>query len=218
MTHEAAIFDCDGLLLDTTAAWERAFHATAAEFGFELTAAHLAALVGASVDSGARQIAEWAGAPADSGRDTLETALSASLRAGPPATLPGVAALLNELHTRLPLAVASNAPAGILVDVLSGAGLLSAFSAVVSAAEAGQPKPAPDVYLAACDRLRVSPGHAVALEDSFAGATAARRAGLSLVVATHDDWPVRTPLPWPGPPVLYVTGLDHAAVRGHLLA
>jgi beta-phosphoglucomutase-like phosphatase (HAD superfamily) len=115
--------------------------------------------------------------------------------------------------------VASNAPAEILADVLTGAGLLTAFSAVISAEDAGRPKPAPDVYLAACRRLQADPRHAIALEDSVAGATAAHEAGLSLVVATQDDWPGRTPLPWPraGRPVLYVTSLAHPAVRGHLL-
>ncbi|GAB2997419.1 haloacid dehalogenase [Amycolatopsis acidiphila] len=221
MTCEAAIFDCDGLLLDTAVAWERAFHATAAELGFALTGAHLAALAGSSVDTGARRIAGWAGGAEQAGRarTTLRSVLSASLRAAPPPVLPGVTNLLGELHTRLPLAVASNAPADILADVLTGAGLLTAFSAVLSAEDAGRPKPAPDVYLAACRRLGAEPRRAVALEDSFAGATAAQEAGLSLVVATTDDWPGRTPLPWPraGRPVLYVTGLAHDAVLGHIL-
>ncbi|GHF33684.1 HAD superfamily hydrolase (TIGR01509 family) [Amycolatopsis bartoniae] len=221
MTCEAAIFDCDGLLLDTAEAWTHAFHAAAAELGFALTGAHLAALTGSSVDTGARRIAGWAGTPDRTGRarSALRSVLAASLRATPPPVLPGVAELVHRLHDRLPLAVASNAPAEILADVLTGAGLLTAFSAVISAEEAGRPKPAPDVYLSACRRLRADPRQSVALEDSFAGATAAHDAGLSLVVATRDDWPTRTPLPWPGAgrPVLYVTSLDHPAVLGRIL-
>ena len=220
VTCDAAIFDCDGLLLDTSDAWHHAFHAAAAELGFPLTEAHLAALTGSSVETGARRIAGWAGVPDSTGRarSALRSVLSASLRADPPSVLPGVTGLLGELHTRLPLAVASNAPAEILADVLTGAGLLTAFSAVISAEEAGRPKPAPDVYRTACRRLRADPRRSVALEDSFAGATAAHDAGLSLVVATRDDWPTRTPLPWPGTgrPVLYVTSLDHPAVLGRI--
>ena len=43
------------------------------------------------------------------------------------------------------------------------------------------PKPAPDVYLAACDALGVAPGRALAIEDSAHGVAAAKAAGLRCV-------------------------------------
>ncbi len=42
-------------------------------------------------------------------------------------------------------------------------------------------KPAPDIYLAACEALGVAPRDALALEDSPAGVLAAREAGLHVI-------------------------------------
>ena len=42
-------------------------------------------------------------------------------------------------------------------------------------------KPAPDIYLVACERLAVEPSEAVALEDSASGVAAAKAAGLTCI-------------------------------------
>jgi beta-phosphoglucomutase-like phosphatase (HAD superfamily) len=55
------------------------------------------------------------------------------------------------------------------------------FSAVVSAEEIDAHKPAPDVYVEACGRLGVAPSDAIAFEDSWIGARAARAAGLMVI-------------------------------------
>ena len=52
---------------------------------------------------------------------------------------------------------------------------------VVSGQDLGQPKPAPEVYLAACRALGVAPGDAIAFEDSPMGVQSALAAGLFVV-------------------------------------
>jgi HAD superfamily hydrolase (TIGR01509 family) len=219
---QAAIFDCDGLLLDSSAAWAAAFDHGAALLGYSLTAQHHRQLTGSSVTVAAARIARWAGGSGRAGelRDAIHDALRTGVRACPPRPLPGAATLLSELHSRLPLAVASNAPADVLAAELDASGLTAAFSAVISADTVEQPKPEPDVYRAACAALAVDPAAAVALEDSCDGATAAQRAHLSLIVVTDHPWPYRSPLAWPAQrrPVLYVTALTDPSVRAHLLA
>jgi HAD superfamily hydrolase (TIGR01509 family) len=42
-------------------------------------------------------------------------------------------------------------------------------------------KPAPDLYLLACERLNVPPADALALEDSASGIAAAKAAGLTCI-------------------------------------
>jgi HAD superfamily hydrolase (TIGR01509 family) len=59
------------------------------------------------------------------------------------------------------------------------------FDAIVSGDEAS-PKPAPDIYLLACQRLGVDPGRAVALEDSPTGVTAAKGAGMTCIGVPSD--------------------------------
>ncbi len=52
---------------------------------------------------------------------------------------------------------------------------------VVSGQDLGQPKPAPEVYLAACRALAVAPADAIAFEDSPMGVQSALAAGLFVV-------------------------------------
>jgi beta-phosphoglucomutase-like phosphatase (HAD superfamily) len=47
--------------------------------------------------------------------------------------------------------------------------------------DVANPKPAPDLYLAACKRLAASPGAVIALEDSPPGVAAASAAGLTVI-------------------------------------
>jgi beta-phosphoglucomutase-like phosphatase (HAD superfamily) len=61
-----------------------------------------------------------------------------------------------------------------------------AVDRLVVSAETLRDKPAPDVYLAACQALSVTPDEAVALEDSPVGLAAARMAGLTTVYVPSD--------------------------------
>jgi HAD superfamily hydrolase (TIGR01509 family) len=47
-------------------------------------------------------------------------------------------------------------------------------------------KPAPDIYLYTLDKMALSPGHCLVIEDSHQGLTAATRAGLTTVVTVND--------------------------------
>ena len=76
--------------------------------------------------------------------------------------------------------------------VLSGAGLLDGhFDVVVTADDVQHPKPAPDLYLAACAALGAEPERSAALEDSATGVEAARAAGMFVVAVPYfPDLPV----------------------------
>ena len=52
---------------------------------------------------------------------------------------------------------------------------------VCTSSDVAQPKPAPDVYLLAAERLRVAPSHCLVLEDSPTGVRAALAAGMTAV-------------------------------------
>jgi HAD superfamily hydrolase (TIGR01509 family) len=171
------VFDCDGLLLDTREAWHTAYAAVLAADGRSLDEKTISALNGASIAGAARVL----GVPSDALRQELEVAL-----ADHASSMPGAEALLSALGTRFRLAVATNGPAAAARRGLEGAGLLHHFDAVVSAEEVGSDKPAPDVYLAACEVLKVDPSDAIALEDSVVGAEAARAAGLVVIYVPSD--------------------------------
>ena len=52
--------------------------------------------------------------------------------------------------------------------------------AIVSAEDVDRPKPAPDIYLLAAERMRVSPERCVVIEDSVPGVIAGKAAGMTV--------------------------------------
>lgn len=175
----AAIFDCDGLLVDTEDCWHGAYRAVAARVGCSSEVLPLDALNGASVDIAAERLSGALGQPVSA--RLVQHLLEVEVATRPHALLPGALDLLSELHGQIPLAVASNAPLPVVEAVLAAAGVEAFFAEIVTREAVPAPKPAPDVYLEACFRLSVDPAAAVAFEDSTMGAEAARSAGIRLV-------------------------------------
>ncbi len=100
--------------------------------------------------------------------------------------LPGVVELIELARARsLGLAVASSSPADWVGPHLERLGLAQHFGVVVTRDDVAHAKPAPDLYLLACERLGVDPADAVAVEDSAPGAHAARAAGVRCVVVPN---------------------------------
>jgi alpha,alpha-trehalase len=70
--------------------------------------------------------------------------------------------------------------------VLRSAGVIELFDAIVDgvdAAEAGFPgKPAPDIFLAAAERLGADPGKSIVIEDALSGVEAGKAGGFGLVI------------------------------------
>lgn len=65
--------------------------------------------------------------------------------------------------------------------ILAALGLTDAFEAVITPADVVHGKPAPDMYLAVMARLGLPPGACIAVEDSVAGITAAKAAGVPCI-------------------------------------
>jgi HAD superfamily hydrolase (TIGR01509 family) len=178
----AVVFDLDGTLVDTTAVWTAAYLDVLGERATELGPADRTALLGASVTSAGRYLRRRLAL--DAAAQPLEQALADRLGAHlttAARALPDARALLARLGTRRRLAVASNAPRWFVLRALTAAGLADRFAAVLGEEDAVRPKPAPDLYLRACEALEAAPGRALAVEDSPAGVAAARAAGLHVI-------------------------------------
>src|SRR5690606_14002701 len=95
---------------------------------------------------------------------------------------PGAVELVERLRAmKVPIGLASNSPRFLVDDALRTAGLAEVFDATVCASDVEHPKPAPGIYLLACERLGVDPSDALALEDSPSGIAAAKAAGLTCI-------------------------------------
>jgi HAD superfamily hydrolase (TIGR01509 family) len=176
------VFDNDGLLLDTEPCWTRAEEVVFERHGrtFDLDAKR--ALVGTAPPTAARVLERLLDLPGQGDELSAELyALALEEIANGAEPRPGAVELLRELGGRWPVAVASNSPRSHLLAGLTRTGLTDAFDVVIGVEDIAEPKPAPDIYLRACELLGVAPPESVALEDSPPGAAAARAAGLYVV-------------------------------------
>ena len=110
----------------------------------------------------------------------IEVEIRAAIAAGVHA-MDGAVELLEALRGSRPLTVASNGSRETVEASLKAAAIPEVFDAVVTLEHPLRPKPAPDLYLCACERMRVPPGRCIAVEDSVPGARSARAAGLTVV-------------------------------------
>ncbi|HTZ85686.1 MAG TPA: HAD family phosphatase [Solirubrobacteraceae bacterium] len=181
----AAVFDNDGLLLDTEEAWTRAEQKLFAGLGQEFTSEHKRTLIGSSRALAAVKLEAILERPGQ-GEALMDELLALVMEEAllGVAPRPGALELLERLCAAgVPLAVASNSEREFVERALKSAGLLpdGPFAAVVSANDVEHPKPAPDIYLEACRRLDVSPAQAIALEDTTIGVRSAIAAGMFVI-------------------------------------
>jgi beta-phosphoglucomutase len=167
--HPAAvIFDMDGLMLDTEVIYQAAWKRAARELGYEVPDALFHDLVGLRTEDCEGQImAAW------------EEAWDEHAHTHGIETKPGLLELLALLEKlEIPKAVATSSTAPEAERSLGLTQLATRFSVVVTGDQVAEGKPAPDIYLAAAERLGVDPAACVAFEDSDAGTLAAARAGM----------------------------------------
>lgn len=176
------MFDCDGTLLETESRWTLAERAICARWGVPFTMELKMRLLGTHIDRAGEILAEWVGEPVARApvlADAFLTAYRDVIDGHGVDAMPGAHDLVAALAGRVPLAVASNTNIDDTRRVLARSPLPDdAFDAVVCAGDGVAPKPAPDVYVAACRALGVDPPDAVAFEDSPVGARSATAAGL----------------------------------------
>src|SRR5262249_23104866 len=89
---------------------------------------------------------------------------------------------------RLPLAVASSSSPRLIAAVLDHFDLTPRFTAVISGESVAPPRPAPDIFLRAAEALGARPEGCVVFEDSLAGATAGRAAGMTVIAVPEGAW------------------------------
>lgn len=92
---------------------------------------------------------------------------------------PGVKELLTFLkeHDKK-IALASSTRQQVVTDELRDAGVIEYFDRIICGDMVSRSKPAPDIFLKACEELNISPSDSYAIEDSYNGIRAAHAGGL----------------------------------------
>jgi len=198
----ALLFDLDGVLVDSTAHVERHWSAWARRRGIDPELV-LGLVHGRRAVDTVKSVAPWLDAEVEvAALVEAEVDDTAGVSA-----MPGAAALL----ARIPLArwaIVTSAGRRLAGARLIAAGL-PLPPVLVAAEDVARGKPDPQGYLAAAARLGMSSTECAVVEDSPAGAAAARAAGMRLVAVTttHDQEALQ-------PADLVITGLERLCVEG----
>jgi sugar-phosphatase len=192
---KAAIFDMDGLLIDSEPLWQEAEISVFQAVGVPLTRELCRETVGVRLDEVVRHWHErfpW-------NSDSLEVVEArildevSRLIVSRGKAMPGVRETIESLLAAdYELAVASSSPLRLIRTALETFGLIEHFSVLHSAETEGQGKPHPAVYLTTMSRLGVEPSCCIAFEDSASGVRAAKAAG-AWVIAVPDPADISSP-------------------------
>lgn len=180
---KAAIFDMDGLLIDSERIIMQGCIEAAATIGITYTQAEYVELVGRVWSDSTRLMTQQLGSEANFQHvmQGLNAFLAARDHAFP--LKAGVEPLLAYYQAQgVVCSVASSSPIPHITHRLTHTGVLPYFSQVTSGQEVQRGKPSPDIYLLALEKLGLAAEECIAFEDSELGAQAAIAAGLRVVV------------------------------------
>ncbi len=94
----------------------------------------------------------------------------------------GARGLIDELKSNgFLLAIGTSAPQANLAFMLEHTGVDDCFDAYVTGEEVSNSKPAPDTFLKAAEKLLLTPGRCIVVEDAVQGVQAGKKAGMKVV-------------------------------------
>jgi sugar-phosphatase len=185
MKTESAIFDMDGLLIDSEPLWYEAAVEVFSPLGIALTPELYASSIGLRTKE---FVDNWFSVYQIDKSLALETVTRINdvviekIRYKGEA-MPGVHKVLDQISSSgLKIGLATSSPLALIDVVVDKLGIRDYFSAFNSAENLVHGKPHPQVYLDCASALGVEPVSCVCFEDSFHGMIAAKAARMKCVV------------------------------------
>jgi HAD superfamily hydrolase (TIGR01509 family) len=179
-TIQAAIFDMDGVLVDSEPLHARAEKKTLVPYGIELPKEEINHYMGMGVKMMLNSLIEKYSLPLTeealfrTHEKNLSDLFQAELE-----IMPGAIEIIGDLKNRkLKLALASSSSPGLIDMVLKIIGLKSAFDVVISGEQVVDGKPFPDIFIKTAGLLSIPPNRCAVIEDSKNGISAAKSAGM----------------------------------------
>ncbi len=175
----ALLFDCDGTLADTAELHHYAIAAATKSFGHDMPKEWYLDRVGLSLDQLLQEFKKLCGvqlyrkdlSPFEEDIFCRNTSMIREIAS--------VASIVRNNAGKIPMAVVSSSTRRMVIATLEALQLTPYFSAVITVEDIENPKPAPDGFLKAAERLGIDPSRCLVFEDSQHGLDAARSANMA---------------------------------------
>lgn len=191
---KGVIFDMDGLMLDTEKLLMRFWIQSAKEHGFDMKPEHVLSIRSLAAEYAAPKLQKIFGKSFDYHliRNRRIELMNKFIEENGVEKKPGLDILLEYLKNNSYKIAVATATEKSRADVyLKSVGIIDYFDKFVCNAMVEKGKPAPDIYLKACEELSLKPCQCIALEDSPNGIASAYNSGCLPVMVPDLSQPDR---------------------------
>ena len=184
---DALIFDWDGTLADTREVIVISFQKVLSEIDCQVSNEYIERRIGIGAAETFREILRSTNAHIDENlimrlverKSQHEIELTWKVK-----LFEGAKELLEALHSRMKIGLASMNNRSVIVPMLKANDLEKYFQVVLTAEAIFQSKPDPEIFLKTASKLETNPQKCVVVEDSIFGVKAAKSANMSCIAIT----------------------------------
>lgn len=189
MRFAAVIFDLDGTIIKSEEVWGKAFSAVLNNLGIKTDGVDPHTR-GVSIKSNWPEILKEYNVKTEKTVEELEVLTYTEYEKLIPQVKlnDGVLEFMDTLkENSTPLALATSTNWKITDKIIEHFKLNDFFENITTGEEVDSPKPAPDIFLTASEKLGVDPRDCLAIEDSATGVIAAKEAGMKVIAVTGEE-------------------------------
>lgn len=192
MQYQAVVFDMDGVIFDTERLVIEFWKEVAKKHNIPNVEHTCIQCLGTNRVRTREIFLENYGAdfPFDPYRAEVTELFNTHYKGVPLPTKPGIRELLSYLQEQdIKVGLSSSTAQHLVRDEIGTAGLLPYFQTLVCGDMVEHSKPAPDIFLKACEILNADPTKSIAIEDSFNGIRSAHCAGMTPIMVPDQVQP-----------------------------
>lgn len=177
------IFDMDGVIFDTESLWLSCWGYLGGKYGLENTESVFRKCIGTTVEETEAIVRAHYGdeLPCDKFNREVSELFHAKIEESGMPVKAGARELLSFLRVNgYRVGLASSTKSSTIKSELEQVGLLEFFEVIIGGDMVQKSKPAPDIYIRACEEMHIQPSDAFVIEDSRNGLRSASSAGLKV--------------------------------------
>jgi len=191
MSLKACIYDLDGVITDTAKYHYRSWKWVAEQIEYHLTEKQNQKLKGVGRKESLEKIIKWSGNRISEADKQMYLQKKNAMylefidTMTPDEVFPGFKEF-NDLAKVQDIKVAIGSSSRNAIRIIDKLDLVLEFHAIVDGGMTENSKPEPDIFLLAAEKLQCDPSECLVIEDSQAGLTAAKKAGMKSILYGED--------------------------------